>query len=136
MDHTEPVSPSLTGAMTDQPHPCPLLSIEELSSYLGIKVKTLYGKVESGDIPHYRIGRLVRFRMDEINTWLDTCRNVNKPSPLPKKKRSVVSGRSDERLKAMVAKVIDVEHENYYDLEHGKLDRIEGLGKEAENGII
>ena len=133
MDQKMPVSPLLPGAVLDQPYPCPLLSIEELSAYLGIKVKTLSAKGESGDIPHYRIGRLIRFRLDEINAWLDTCRKQSIPAPSapPKKRRASLSGRSDERLKAIVAKVIDAERENYYDSGHGKLDRIEGPRKES-----
>jgi excisionase family DNA binding protein len=55
-----------------------LLTITELAFYLNVKTKTLYAKVESGEIPHYRIGRLVRFRLDEIDAWLGGCRSKNR----------------------------------------------------------
>jgi len=71
--------------------------------------------------------------MEEINAWLETCRNQIKPEPiaLPKKRRASLSGKSDDRMKAIISKVIDAERENYYDSGHGKLDRIEGLRKES-----
>lgn len=138
MDQKIPVSPLLPGAVLDQPYPCPLLTIEELSAYLGIKIKTLYGKVESGDIPHYRIGRLVRFRMAEINAWLEGCRNSNKESSKQEKHRKSKnsSHEQDKHISAISAKVVDGERKKYYDSRHGKTDRIAGLGKEAEDGII
>jgi len=133
LDQKIPVSPLLPGAVLDQPYPCPLLTIEELSAYLGIKVKTLYGKVESGDIPHYRIGRLIRFRLDEINAWLEGCRNFNQEKGSKSKKSS---HEPDKHISAIIAKVVDGERKKYYDSRHGKTDRIAGLGKEAEDGII
>ncbi len=51
------------------------LNIVELSEYLNVKPSTLYLKVASGDLPHYRVGRLIRFRKDEIDTWMDRHRN-------------------------------------------------------------
>jgi excisionase family DNA binding protein len=46
------------------------LNIKELGEYLGIKTSTLYFYVENGDIPHYRIGRLIRFKKQEVDEWM------------------------------------------------------------------
>jgi len=48
------------------------LNIKELSEYLGIKTSTLYAKVSAGQIPHYKINRLVRFGKDDIDEWLES----------------------------------------------------------------
>ena len=50
------------------------LTVKELSSYLKIKDKTLYYLVNRGSIPHYRIGKLVRFKQAEIDAWMETKR--------------------------------------------------------------
>ena len=47
------------------------LNIKEVSQYLGIKTSTLYFYVENGDIPHYRIGRLIRFKKQEVDQWME-----------------------------------------------------------------
>ena len=47
------------------------LNIKEISQYLGIKISTLYFYVENGDIPHYRIGRLIRFKKQEVDQWME-----------------------------------------------------------------
>jgi excisionase family DNA binding protein len=46
------------------------LNINEVSEYLGIKTSTLYFYVENGSIPHYRVGRLIRFKKQEIDQWM------------------------------------------------------------------
>lgn len=48
-----------------------IMSIKELSLYLGIKEKTLYAKVAAKEIPHYKIDRLVRFKIEEIDLWME-----------------------------------------------------------------
>lgn len=115
-----------------------LLTVSELSEYLCVKEKTLYAKVEAGEIPHYRIGRLIRFRLDEIEAWLETCRNqkgqvTEQSTP---RKRKATSRNSNGYINAIIAKAIDQERDKYYDSGHGKSDRIEDLGKEAHNGTI
>ena len=50
------------------------LDIKELSSYIKIKEKTIYYLVSKGRVPHYRIGKLVRFKKEEIDKWMDSKR--------------------------------------------------------------
>jgi len=40
--------------------------IKDLSNYLNVKVKTIYSMVP--DIPHYRIGKLIRFKKQVIGS--------------------------------------------------------------------
>ncbi|MBI3605579.1 MAG: helix-turn-helix domain-containing protein [Nitrospirae bacterium] len=48
-----------------------LMSVSELSLYLNVKVKTLYGWIGQKEIPYLKIGRLVRFEKTEIDRWLE-----------------------------------------------------------------
>lgn len=50
-----------------------LLTYRQLAERLSLPMGTLYSLVSRGEIPHLRIGpRLVRFRREEIDTWLDS----------------------------------------------------------------
>jgi excisionase family DNA binding protein len=46
------------------------LTVKELSAYLKLKEKTVYYLVETGQIPHYRINTLIRFKKEEIDSWM------------------------------------------------------------------
>jgi excisionase family DNA binding protein len=54
---------------------------KELSQYLNVKPKTIYSWVNKGEIPHYRIGKTIRFRKDEIEKWLEEKRK-NELNPI------------------------------------------------------
>ena len=58
-----------------------LWDIRRVSQYLGIKRSTLYAMIERREIPHYRIGRLARFRQAEIDAWLLTRNGKQKRRP-------------------------------------------------------
>jgi len=45
------------------------LNIHELAIYLGIKPKTLYARVQ--EIPHYKVGRLIRFKREDVDVWME-----------------------------------------------------------------
>lgn len=52
------------------------ISIEELSEYLGISAVTIRSWIRSGkDIPAVRIGRQWRFRIEEIDEWIESGRS-------------------------------------------------------------
>lgn len=51
-----------------------ILDIEDLATYLKMKKASVYNLVERGDIPFYRIGRLLRFRKSQIDEWLESLK--------------------------------------------------------------
>ncbi len=63
-----------------------LLTVNDLASCLSVRKSTVYSLVESGKIPHYRIGHQIRFSSSEISAWLET-RKRNKIDP-PHERRS------------------------------------------------
>lgn len=56
-----------------------LLTIDELAEVLSVKKSTIYQWVHMGLIPHIKVGRLLRFREEDIEKWL-ISKQV-KPSP-------------------------------------------------------
>ncbi|MFA5349924.1 MAG: helix-turn-helix domain-containing protein [Candidatus Omnitrophota bacterium] len=50
------------------------LGINELSEYLGITKGTLYVWTCQKKIPYLKVGRLVKFDLREIETWLSKKR--------------------------------------------------------------
>jgi excisionase family DNA binding protein len=55
-----------------------LLTARELGELLGLTAGTVLDRFERGDLPGYRLfgrkGGPVRFRVDEIERWLVSCR--------------------------------------------------------------
>ena len=43
--------------------------MEEMATYLGVSVKTLYGWVWKKQIPYHKFSRLVKFDIREIDKW-------------------------------------------------------------------
>ena len=82
------------------------LKIEDISAYLNIKSKTLYAMVESGDIPHYRIGRLIRFKREDVDLWME-AKKVIGSNPLGKAKRAFRPSKRNQYIDKVVRKTID-----------------------------
>jgi excisionase family DNA binding protein len=57
-----------------------ILTLKELSDYLKVAEKTLYGYAREGRIPAMKIGSAWRFRKDEIEAWLDEQRRETEES--------------------------------------------------------
>jgi len=112
------------------------LAIDYIAKYLSIKVKTVYALVESGKIPHYRIGRLIRFKKEEINTWMEGNKaDANIPAGTHKRGRTL-NRRTTQDIDRIVRKAIDQEKKEEYTSSCGKSDRTKGLGKEVDYGSL
>ena len=48
-----------------------LLTIDEASEYLGISKLTLYGWVSARKLGFIKVGRLVKFKQEHLDTWID-----------------------------------------------------------------
>jgi excisionase family DNA binding protein len=53
-----------------------LLSIKEVSAILNVKPSTLYQWAELGQIPCIKINGALRFDIEDINTWVDSCKKA------------------------------------------------------------
>ena len=51
--------------------PALLLTPAEASKALAISPRKLWGMTASGEIPHIRIGRCVRYPVDDLRAWID-----------------------------------------------------------------
>lgn len=48
-----------------------LLTADEIAEHLGFTKGTVYQKVSRGEIPYVKLGRAVRFRLSEIEEWIE-----------------------------------------------------------------
>lgn len=46
------------------------LSVDEIAAYLGVSRDTVYAWVSKKDMPGHRVGRLWKFKTDEVDGWV------------------------------------------------------------------
>jgi excisionase family DNA binding protein len=111
------------------------LTVDELSQYLNIKKSTLYTMVETGAIIHYRVGKLIRFKKEDVDDWMEG----NRREGVPLERRTTQIFRTIHRevdIDRIVKKSIEeVKNLNYIPPQE-KPGRVKGLRKEVEDGII
>jgi excisionase family DNA binding protein len=112
------------------------LNIDELSQYLGIKKSNLYFKVERREIPFYRLGRLIMFKKEEIDVFMEKCRvecfDIKKEAERVMKS----ANRSRMDVNKVVKNAVEGVNGMGYTALHGKPDRIKGLRKEVKDGTL
>jgi excisionase family DNA binding protein len=117
--------------------PSGFLKIQEIANYLGIKVSTIYALVEKRGIPHYRVGRLVRFKKSEVAQWMEERKEAAVDIKI-EGTRVMVSFQRRPNLDVdrIVKKVVEQSINKTYNPSQEKPGRIKGLRKEVEDGII
>ena len=112
------------------------LTIDELSQYLGIKKSNLYFKVERREIPFYRVGRLILFKKDEVDSFMDKCRVecVDIKKEAARIQKGVNRSRVD--IDRVTKNAVEEVSKKGYTSPHGKPDQTKGLRREVENGTL
>ena len=47
-----------------------VMTVSEVAEYLRVNPQTVYRKAKAGELPAVRIGRAIRFRRLELESWL------------------------------------------------------------------
>jgi len=45
-------------------------SVNEVASYLGVAIDTIYRWIERKKMPAHRVGRLWKFKLSEVDAWV------------------------------------------------------------------
>jgi hypothetical protein len=93
--------------------------------------------VEEKKVPHYRIGRQIRFRRSEVDEWMEGQREAAVDIKI--EARRVVASfqrRPGADVDRIVKKAIDEAGKKGYTSSHGKPDHDKGLRKEVEDGTV
>jgi excisionase family DNA binding protein len=111
------------------------LTINQLSEYLSIKRSTLYSLVETGELPHYRIGRLIRFKKQDIDAWMENHRRERINAD--RKVKGIVNGvKIPIDINSIVKKTIAEVKRNRYTSSHRETRPFKGLRKEVSDGAL
>ncbi|MED2945470.1 helix-turn-helix domain-containing protein [Bacillus swezeyi] len=46
------------------------LTPQEVADFLGVHKETIYIMVRKREIPHFRVGKKIFFRVDSLNEWI------------------------------------------------------------------
>ena len=46
------------------------MSVEEIAGYLGVSKDTVYGWITKRDMPAHKVGRLWKFKSEEVDSWV------------------------------------------------------------------
>lgn len=53
------------------------LSLDEISKHLGVSKDTIRAWIKKGTIPYHKIGRQYKFRLTEVNAWVESGESAN-----------------------------------------------------------
>jgi excisionase family DNA binding protein len=51
--------------------PEPWVSVDRVASHLGVAKDSVYRWIETRDLPAHRVGRLWKFRLSEVDKWIE-----------------------------------------------------------------
>jgi excisionase family DNA binding protein len=112
------------------------LTIREISEYLKVKPSTIYTMVAEKRIPHFKVGRLVRFKKSEIDVWMERNKKECFDTSRAAKKVLRSARRPTRDINGIVKKAIEEGKRIGYTASYGRPDKIKDLGKEVSDGTL
>lgn len=55
------------------------VGVAEVAAHLQVAKESIYRWIESKDFPAHRVGRLLRFKLSEVDEWVTTSGGANSP---------------------------------------------------------
>lgn len=52
-------------------------SLEEISNHLGVSKDTIRAWIKKDTIPYYKVGRLYKFKVSEVDKWIESGKSAN-----------------------------------------------------------
>ncbi len=101
-----------------------LVTIKQVAQFLMVKQSTLYSWVHHGSIPFHKLNGLIRFDMDEIESWVKTSRQIQL-SRQPALKKT-----ANQDIDKIVKNAVDSAKGKEYNPSNGKPGRHQGLREE------
>ncbi len=102
-----------------------LVTIKQVAEFLMVKQSTLYSWVHNGSIPFHKLNGLIRFDMDEIESW------VKKAAPVQPGLIRSVKILANKDVDTIVKKAIDSVKGKEYNPPNGTPGQHHGLRKEV-----
>ena len=115
----------------------PLLTVKELSGIFNLKLATIYALAARDEIPYYRIGKSIRFNIEEIKVWLEQ----KKVKPQKRKEQindilDKVQNLASLNIDLIVKNAIEESKQKEYNSFNGKPDKFKPLRKGGTHGGI
>ncbi|MFQ5641515.1 MAG: helix-turn-helix domain-containing protein [bacterium] len=57
------------------------LSVDEIAAHLGVKRDTIYKWIERKGMPAHKVGRLWKFRKDDVDEWVRSAGTYGEKTP-------------------------------------------------------
>jgi excisionase family DNA binding protein len=74
------------------PEPIRWMSTGEVAVYLGVNTRTLYRLIDEGDLPAYKLGRVIRLQESDVVSFVERSRikpgSLEHLYPLPTKSQA------------------------------------------------
>ncbi len=102
-----------------------MVSVKIVSEFLMVKQSTVYSWVRTCSIPFHKLNGLIRFDMDEIESWVKTCRPSARPIPNMSLKRY-----DNRNINRIIKNAVDDVRGKEYNPSNGKPGQMQGLRKE------
>lgn len=112
------------------------LTVIDVASLLSVRPSTVYQWASSGKIPHYRLGRIVRFRRKDLEAWVEGFKKERVDEEGKAREIVRVLFRQGQDIDRIIKKNIAEVKGNRYTSPREKPGKDKDLGKEGAYGFV